>query len=79
MIEEGVVDYDVMAAIQHAVAGSGGEFPAYPTLVDARGAVQTLRVATDGEPVEFRKFISDLLATRSVDAGSKSLTSTMST
>jgi Xaa-Pro dipeptidase len=36
---EGVTDRDVMAAIQHALALNGGEFPAYPTLVDARGTL----------------------------------------
>jgi Xaa-Pro dipeptidase len=38
-IHEGVTDRDVMAAIQHALALNGGEFPAYPTLVDARGTL----------------------------------------
>ena len=38
-IREGVTDRDVMAAVQHAVALNGGEFPAYPTLVDARGTL----------------------------------------
>jgi Xaa-Pro dipeptidase len=38
-IREGVIDRAVMAAIQHAVALNGGEFPAYPTLVDARGTL----------------------------------------
>jgi Xaa-Pro aminopeptidase len=28
-----------MAAVQHAVSLNGGEFPAYPTLVDARGTL----------------------------------------
>jgi Xaa-Pro dipeptidase len=36
---EGVTDREVMAAIQHAVAINGGEFPAYPFLVDARGTL----------------------------------------
>jgi Xaa-Pro aminopeptidase len=36
---EGVTDRDVMAAAQHAVSLNGGEFPAYPTLVDARGTL----------------------------------------
>ena len=36
---EGVTDRDVMAAVQHAVSLNGGEFPAYPTLVDARGTL----------------------------------------
>jgi Xaa-Pro aminopeptidase len=38
-IRTGVSDRDVMAAIQHAVAEAGGEFPAYPFLVDARGTL----------------------------------------
>jgi Xaa-Pro aminopeptidase len=38
-IRAGVSDRDVMAAIQHAVATAGGEFPAYPFLVDARGTL----------------------------------------
>jgi Xaa-Pro aminopeptidase len=38
-IRAGVSDCEVMAAIQGAVALSGGEFPAYPTLVDARGTL----------------------------------------
>jgi Xaa-Pro dipeptidase len=38
-IRAGVSDRDVMAAIQHAVAAAGGEFPAYPFLVDARGTL----------------------------------------
>jgi Xaa-Pro aminopeptidase len=38
-VREGVTDRDVMAAVQHAVALNGGEFPAYPTLVDARGTL----------------------------------------
>ena len=38
-IREGVSDRDVMAAIQHAVSLNGGEFPAYPFLVDARGSL----------------------------------------
>jgi Xaa-Pro aminopeptidase len=36
---EGVTDRDVMAAVQHAVSLNGGGFPAYPTLVDARGTL----------------------------------------
>ncbi len=36
---KGVTDRDVMAAVQHAVSLNGGEFPAYPTLVDARGTL----------------------------------------
>ncbi len=38
-IHAGVSDHEVMAAIQQAVALAGGEFPAYPTLVDARGTL----------------------------------------
>ncbi len=38
-IRAGVSDSDVMAAIQQGVAAAGGEFPAYPTLVDARGTL----------------------------------------
>jgi Xaa-Pro aminopeptidase len=38
-IAAGVSDREVMAAIQEAVARGGGEFPAYPTLVDARGTL----------------------------------------
>ncbi|HTB50947.1 MAG TPA: Xaa-Pro peptidase family protein [Solirubrobacteraceae bacterium] len=38
-IRAGVSDREVMAAIQQAVALAGGEFPAYPTLVDARGTL----------------------------------------
>ncbi len=38
-IRPGVTDCEVMAAIQGAVARDGGEFPAYPTLVDARGTL----------------------------------------
>jgi Xaa-Pro aminopeptidase len=38
-VRDGVTDRDVMAAVQHAVALNGGEFPAYPTLVDARGTL----------------------------------------
>jgi ectoine hydrolase len=38
-ISAGVSDRDVMAAIQHAVSQAGGEFPAYPFLVDARGTL----------------------------------------
>lgn len=38
-IRAGVTDREVMAEIQHAVALNGGEFPAYPTLVDARGTL----------------------------------------
>jgi ectoine hydrolase len=38
-IHEGVSDRDAMAAVQQAVALAGGEFPAYPGLVDARGTL----------------------------------------
>jgi len=38
-IAAGVSDRAVMAAIQHATAAAGGEFPAYPFLVDARGTL----------------------------------------
>lgn len=38
-VRAGASDREVMAAIQHAVALNGGEFPAYPFLVDARGTL----------------------------------------
>jgi Xaa-Pro aminopeptidase len=38
-VRAGATDCEVMAAIQHAVALAGGEFPAYPFLVDARGTL----------------------------------------
>lgn len=38
-VRAGACDREVMAAIQHAVALAGGEFPAYPFLVDARGTL----------------------------------------
>jgi ectoine hydrolase len=38
-VRSGASDREVMAAIQHAVALAGGEFPAYPFLVDARGTL----------------------------------------
>lgn len=38
-IHEGVTDRDAMAAVQYAVAQNGGQFPAYPGLVDARGTL----------------------------------------
>lgn len=38
-IAAGVSDCDVMAAVQRATATAGGEFPAYPFLVDARGTL----------------------------------------
>jgi Xaa-Pro dipeptidase len=38
-VRAGVTDCEVMAAIQRAVALAGGEFPAYPFLVDARGTL----------------------------------------
>ncbi|MGA9874478.1 MAG: Xaa-Pro peptidase family protein [Solirubrobacteraceae bacterium] len=53
-IRAGVTDRDVMAAIQEAVARSGGEFPAYPTLVDARGTLHGTpvgKVLGDGDVV----------------------------
>jgi ectoine hydrolase len=53
-IAAGVGDRDVMAAIQGAVAAAGGEFPAYPTLVDARGTLHGTPVGkllADGDAV----------------------------
>ncbi len=53
-IRAGVSDREVMAAIQRAVAASGGEFPAYPTLVDARGTLHGTpvgKVLGDGDVV----------------------------
>jgi Xaa-Pro dipeptidase len=53
-IRAGIVDFDVMAAIQAAVARAGGEFPAYPTLVDARGTLHGTpvgKVLEDGDVV----------------------------
>lgn len=38
-IRAGTSDRDVMGAIQQAVSVNGGEFPAYPFLVDARGSL----------------------------------------
>ncbi len=38
-IAPGVSDCEVMAAIQAAASAAGGEFPAYPFLVDARGTL----------------------------------------
>lgn len=38
-VRAGATDCEVMAAIQHATALAGGEFPAYPFLVDARGTL----------------------------------------
>jgi Xaa-Pro dipeptidase len=38
-IHEGMTDRDAMAAVQYAVAQNGGQFPAYPGLVDARGTL----------------------------------------
>jgi Xaa-Pro aminopeptidase len=38
-IAAGVSDCEVMAAIQSAASAAGGEFPAYPFLVDARGTL----------------------------------------
>ncbi len=53
-IRAGVSDRDVMAAIQYAVAAAGGEFPAYPFLVDARGTLHGTpigKVLTAGDTV----------------------------
>lgn len=53
-IHTGVSDRDVMASIQHAVAAAGGEFPAYPFLVDARGTLHGTpigKVLTAGDTV----------------------------
>jgi Xaa-Pro dipeptidase len=53
-IQAGVSDYEVMAAIQQAVALAGGEFPAYPTLVDARGTLHGTpigKLLSDGDVV----------------------------
>ncbi len=53
-IHAGVSDSDVMAAIQQAVASAGGEFPAYPTLVDARGTLHGTpidKVLSEGDVV----------------------------
>jgi Xaa-Pro aminopeptidase len=53
-IRAGVSDREVMAAIQEAVALAGGEFPAYPTLVDARGTLHGTpvgKVLGDGDVV----------------------------
>lgn len=38
-IHEGATDREVMGAIQDAASTNGGEFPAYPFLVDARGTL----------------------------------------
>jgi len=38
-IRDGVTDREVMGAIQQAISTNGGEFPAYPFLVDARGTL----------------------------------------
>jgi Xaa-Pro aminopeptidase len=38
-IREGIMDREVMAEIQYALALNGCEFSAYPTLVDARGTL----------------------------------------
>lgn len=38
-VRSGATDREVMAAVQHAVSLNGGEFPAYPTLADARGTL----------------------------------------
>jgi Xaa-Pro aminopeptidase len=53
-IRAGVSDREVMAAIQQALARAGGEFPAYPTLVDARGTLHGTpigKVLHDGDVV----------------------------
>ncbi len=53
-VRAGVTDCEVMAAIQHAVALAGGEFPAYPFLVDARGTLHGTpigKVLADGDTV----------------------------
>lgn len=53
-IRAGVEDREVMGAIQEAVCRGGGEFPAYPTLVDARGTLHGTpigRVLGDGDVV----------------------------
>lgn len=53
-IHEGVTDRDAMAAIQHAVALNGGQFPGYPGLVDARGTLHgtpTGRVLRRGDVI----------------------------
>lgn len=53
-IRAGVSDREVMAAIQSAVARHGGEFPAYPTLVDARGTLHgtpTGKLLAEGDTV----------------------------
>lgn len=53
-IRAGVNDREVMAAIQEAVCLAGGEFPAYPTLVDARGTLHGTpvgKVLGDGDVV----------------------------
>lgn len=41
-VRESAVDHDVMAAMQHAIALNGGEYPAFPFLVDARGVQHAL-------------------------------------
>lgn len=53
-IHEGVTDREVMAAIQAAVSTNGGEFPAYPFLVDARGTLHgtpTGKILTPGTTI----------------------------
>jgi Xaa-Pro aminopeptidase len=49
-IRAGVSDRDVMAAIQHAVSQAGGEFPAYPFLVDARGTLHGTPIGKELAP-----------------------------
>jgi Xaa-Pro aminopeptidase len=53
-IRAGISDCEVMAAIQHAVSTAGGEFPAYPFLVDARGTLHGTpigKVLAEGDTV----------------------------
>jgi Xaa-Pro aminopeptidase len=49
-IGAGVSDREVMAAIQQAVSSAGGEFPAYPFLVDARGTLHGTPIGKVLEP-----------------------------
>jgi Xaa-Pro dipeptidase len=49
-VRAGATDREVMAAIQHAVAMAGGEFPAYPFLVDARGSLHGTPIGQVLEP-----------------------------
>lgn len=53
-IAPGVSDREVMAAIQAAASAAGGEFPAYPFLVDSRGTLHGTpigKVLTPGDTV----------------------------